>query len=77
MVLKQSVAAGKEPALCATITRVAAAVSKFETLTVFNIPGLPACLAFLGDCCRRGKFIDSGLWSYSRYPNYFGEMMVW
>lgn len=34
-------------------------------------------LAFKADPANKGRFINTGLWRYSRYPNYCGEMICW
>lgn len=32
---------------------------------------------FRGDPDNRGRFIQSGIWAWSRHPNYFGEITLW
>lgn len=32
---------------------------------------------FRGDPDSRGKVLDTGLWRYTRHPNYFGDACVW
>lgn len=32
---------------------------------------------FIADPNNKGKIIQSGLWKYSRHPNYFGEITLW
>ncbi|MGV8140985.1 MAG: DUF1295 domain-containing protein [Candidatus Woesearchaeota archaeon] len=33
--------------------------------------------SFINNPKNKGKWIDKGLWYYSRHPNYFGEILCW
>jgi steroid 5-alpha reductase family enzyme len=32
---------------------------------------------FRADPANRGRVLDTGLWRYTRHPNYFGDFLVW
>ena len=32
---------------------------------------------FINNPSNKGKWIETGLWKYSRHPNYFGEILLW
>jgi steroid 5-alpha reductase family enzyme len=44
---------------------------------VFEAVGDLQLARFKKDPDNRGRVITSGLWRYTRHPNYFGEVMLW
>lgn len=48
-------------------------------LAGFAIQGIAdeQLLAFKRDSRNKGKILTSGLWKYSRHPNYFGDTLFW
>ncbi len=43
----------------------------------FEAVGDHQLAAFRADPASRGKVLDTGLWRYTRHPNYFGDACVW
>lgn len=43
----------------------------------FESVGDAQLMAFKADPDNRGKVLDTGLWRYTRHPNYFGDACVW
>jgi len=43
----------------------------FETIADWQLA------RFKADPASRGRVLDSGLWRYTRHPNYFGEAVLW
>jgi steroid 5-alpha reductase family enzyme len=43
----------------------------FETVGDFQLA------RFKSDPANKGRVLDTGLWRYTRHPNYFGDFLVW
>ena len=43
----------------------------------FEAVGDAQLARFKADPANRGRVMDSGLWRYTRHPNYFGDFCVW
>ncbi len=43
----------------------------------FEIVGDAQLAKFIKDPSNKGKLMQSGLWAYTRHPNYFGEVTQW
>lgn len=44
---------------------------------VFEVVGDAQLKVFRADPANTGKVLDTGLWRYTRHPNYFGDASVW
>ena len=62
----------------APITPLAwAGLALWLTGMVFETIGDAQLKAFRADPAMKGKVLDTGLWRYTRHPNYFGDVCVW
>jgi steroid 5-alpha reductase family enzyme len=44
---------------------------------IFEVVGDRQLAKFKADPANAGKVLDTGLWKYTRHPNYFGDACVW
>lgn len=44
---------------------------------IFEVVGDAQLARFKADPENQGKVLDTGLWRYTRHPNYFGEFTLW
>lgn len=44
---------------------------------VFEVAGDAQLAAFKADPANRGRILDTGVWAWTRHPNYFGDTAVW
>jgi len=55
----------------------AVAIILWTTGFIFEAVSDHQLRAFKADPANEGKVLDTGLWRYSRHPNYFGEFCIW
>ncbi|MEJ2274416.1 MAG: DUF1295 domain-containing protein [Woeseiaceae bacterium] len=55
----------------------AVALTLFLVGFFFEVVGDWQLSRFKADPDNRGRVLDSGLWRYTRHPNYFGEFCIW
>ncbi len=44
---------------------------------LFEAIGDSQLKSFVSDISNKGRLINTGLWKYTRHPNYFGEATLW
>ena len=49
----------------------------FLTGLLFEAGGDYQLARFKADAANRGRVLDTGLWRYTRHPNYFGDFCIW
>ena len=54
-----------------------AGVLVFAVGLTFEAVGDAQLSRFLSDPASRGRVMETGLWRYTRHPNYFGDALVW
>ncbi len=54
-----------------------AGLALWLTGMVFEALGDAQLTAFRADPANKGRVLDTGLWRYTRHPNYFGDCCVW
>jgi steroid 5-alpha reductase family enzyme len=55
----------------------AAGLIAFAAGLAFEVIGDRQLARFRSDPSNRGKVLDTGLWRYTRHPNYFGDALLW
>ena len=63
------------PAILTPLDLIGASIWTFGLL--FETVGDLQLTLFKADKANRGKILTSGLWKYTRHPNYFGEAVLW